>query len=142
MVGAGVDQHLWLLRGAVGAGSAAGVFFYLRAMIQLYLTPVPAAASAADVASPSTAARAPSVAAAPPLQWARGAGASVLIVLLLLMLALGVYPSPFVKLAQGAGIELQAPTLSFTAGAAEQQLAPSHAALQGLDASISSGASR
>jgi hypothetical protein len=37
--------------------------------------------------------------------WARTAGGSMLIVLLLLMLALGVYPSPFVRLALGAVID-------------------------------------
>ena len=142
VLGAGVDQHRWLLLAAVVAGSAVGVFFYLRAMIQLYLTPVPAAASAADVVSTSAAAPAAAAAAAAPLQWARDAGAGTLIVLLLLMLALGMYPSPFVKLAQGAGIEPQLPTLSFTAGAAEQQQFPSHAALHGLGSRSSSEASR
>jgi NADH:ubiquinone oxidoreductase subunit 4 (subunit M) len=39
----------------------------------------------------------------------------MLIVLVLLMFALGVYPSPFIKLAQSAGIEPQPPAPSLTA---------------------------
>jgi NADH-quinone oxidoreductase subunit N len=113
VLGAGVDKRQWLLLGAIVAGSAVGIYFYLRAMIQLYLRPDAVAASTAEpspaVAAPSTAA-----AASPPLNWALGAGGGMLIMLLLLMLALGVYPSPFVKLAQGAGIEPQPSTLPLT----------------------------
>jgi NADH-quinone oxidoreductase subunit N len=104
VLGAGVDQHQWLLLGAVIAGSAVGLFFYLRAMIQLYLSPVPEAASAAAAPSPSAAM--PAIAAA---------GAGALITLLVLMLALGVYPSPFVRLAQGAGIAPPPATAPLTA---------------------------
>jgi NADH-quinone oxidoreductase subunit N len=93
VLGAGVDQRQWLLLGAVVVGSAVGLFFYLRAMIQLYLSP----ASAADAPAPV-----PAPAGAVPASV--GAGTGALIVLLLLMLALGVYPSPFVNLAQGAGL--------------------------------------
>jgi len=93
VLGAGVDQRQWLLLGAVVVGSAVGLLFYLRAMIQLYLSP----ASAADLP-----AGVPASAGAVPASL--GAGTGVLIVLLLLMLALGVYPSPFVNLAQGAGL--------------------------------------
>ena len=115
VLGAGVDQHEWLLLGAVVAGSAVGLFFYLRAMIQLYLSPAPVAASAAVAPSPSAAPPATAAAASPPLRWSRDAGAGMLIVLLVLMLVLGVYPSPFVKLAQGAGIEPQTSTPTLTA---------------------------
>ena len=104
VLGAGVDKRLWLLLGAIVAGSAVGLYFYLRAVIQLYLHPAPVTAPA-----PSTEAFAP----AP--HWARDAGGGVLIALLLLMLALGVYPSPFIKLAHGAGIEPQPPTPPLTA---------------------------
>ncbi|HTC53898.1 MAG TPA: NADH-quinone oxidoreductase subunit NuoN [Steroidobacteraceae bacterium] len=88
VLGAGVDQHQWLLLGALVAGSAVGLFFYLRAMIQLYLSPTPEVAATAVAPAPSVV--------------TAGAGAGVLIVLLVLMLILGVYPSPFVRLAQGA----------------------------------------
>ena len=97
VLGAGVDQRQWLLLGTIVAGSAVGLYFYLRAMIQLYLRPEPA--------SETTAVAPPSSAANPALSWARRSGGSMLIVLLLLMLALGVYPAPFIKLAQGSGVE-------------------------------------
>ena len=41
VLGAGVDQRQWLLLGAIVAGSAVGLYFYLRAMIQLYLRAAP-----------------------------------------------------------------------------------------------------
>jgi NADH-quinone oxidoreductase subunit N len=88
VLGAGVDQHQWLLLGDLVAGSAVGLFFYLRAMIQLYLSPTPEVAATAVAPAPSVV--------------TAGVGAGVLIVLLVLMLILGVYPSPFVRLAQGA----------------------------------------
>jgi NADH-quinone oxidoreductase subunit N len=116
VLGAGVDRRQWLLLGAIVAGSAVGLYFYLRAMIQLYLRPAPVVGSAAVAPSPPSGA-APSTATAvsPSLHWARDAGGGMLIVLLLLMLALGVYPSPFIKLAQGAGIEPQPSTPPLTA---------------------------
>jgi hypothetical protein len=55
-------------------------------------------------APPVAAATASATAVPPSFNWVRDAGAGLLIVLLLMMLALGVYPSPFVRLAQGAGI--------------------------------------
>jgi len=105
VLGAGVDQRQWLLLGTIIAGSAVGLYFYLRAMIQLYLRPEPALETTA-VTPPCT---------SPSLSWVRGAGGSMLIVLLLLMLALGVYPAPFIKLAQGSGIEPHPPTPALTA---------------------------
>jgi NADH-quinone oxidoreductase subunit N len=101
VLGAGVDRSQWLLLGAIVAGSAVGLFFYLRAMIQLYLSPAPEPASAAVAASSR---------AAPAI-----AGAGVLIGLLVLMLALGIYPSPFIRLAQGAAIEPQPSMAPLTA---------------------------
>ena len=87
VLGAGVDRRQWLLLGAIVAGSAVGLYLYLRAMIQLYLRREPEVGSAAS------------------LPWSRDAGGGMLIALLLLMLVLGFYPSPFIKLARGAGIE-------------------------------------
>jgi len=98
VLGAGVDERRWLLLGAIVAGSAVGLYFYLRAMIQLYLRPEPVA-----VSEPS----------AP--HWGRDAGAGMVVVLLLLMLVLGVYPSPFVKLTQAAGLERPPPAPALTA---------------------------
>ena len=115
VMGAGVDERQWLLLGALVAGSAVGLYFYLRAMIELYLhatagPPLTTAAALSPAASPSM----PS-AVAPPLRWAQDAGGGTLIVLLLLMLALGFYPAPFIALAHGAGIAPQPPTPHLTA---------------------------
>ena len=99
VLGAGVDTRQWLLLGAIVAGSAVGLYFYLRAMIQLYLRPATTAAAAL----------------APPLHWSRRPAGGVLIVLFLLMLALGIYPAPFIKLAQATGTEPQSSTPLLTA---------------------------
>ena len=67
-----------------------GLYYYLRAMLQLYLRP--------RRASPFSA----------PRDWALGAGGGVLTLLLLAMLALGFYPGPFLSLVQAAGLTLAA----------------------------------
>ena len=114
VLGAGVEQRQWLLLGAIVAGSAVGLYFYLRAMIQLYLRPTSAPVRADAPTSPPAAAASRASAAFPGLLWARGAGGGMLIVLALLMLALGLYPTPFVELAHGAAIESQPSTPSLT----------------------------
>jgi NADH-quinone oxidoreductase subunit N len=83
---AGVDKRLWMLIAAVVLGSAVGLYYYLRAMVQLYLRQRWVAPFSA------------------PPDWARGAGGGTLILLTLLMLALGVYPGPFIMLVQAAGL--------------------------------------
>ncbi|MBL6749044.1 MAG: NADH-quinone oxidoreductase subunit NuoN [Nevskia sp.] len=83
---AGVDKRLWVLMGAVAFGSAIGLFYYLRAMAQLYL-------------------RAPWVRKySAPLDWAQGAGGVMLLALMILMLVLGVFPSPFIAIVQASGL--------------------------------------
>jgi len=89
VLAAGVDKHLWVLLAAVVFGSAVGLYYYLRAMVQLYLRPrwvVPFSA---------------------PPNWARGAGGGFLILLMLVMLVLGVYPGPFISLVHAAGLSGQ-----------------------------------
>jgi NADH-quinone oxidoreductase subunit N len=86
VLGAGVDKRLWMLLAAVVLGSAVGLYYYLRAMVQLYLRQRWVAPFSA------------------PSDWARGAGGGMLILLTLLMLALGVYPGPFIMLVQAAGL--------------------------------------
>jgi len=86
VLGAGVDKGLWTLLAAVVLGSAVGLYYYLRAMVQLFLRPRWVAPFSA------------------PPDWARGAGGGMLILLTVLMLALGVYPGPFIMLAQAAGL--------------------------------------
>jgi len=89
VLGAGVDTHLWVLLAAVVLGSAIGLYYYLRAMVQLYLRPRWVAPFSA------------------PLNWARGAGGGFLILLMLVMLVLGVYPGPFISLVHSAGLGAQ-----------------------------------
>ncbi len=86
VLGAGVDKRLWVLLAAVVFGSAVGLYYYLRALVQLYLRP--------RWAVPFSA----------PLNWARGTGGGLLILLTLAMLVLGVYPGPFIALVQAAGL--------------------------------------
>jgi NADH-quinone oxidoreductase subunit N len=89
VLGAGVDKHLWVLLAAVVLGSAIGLYYYLRAMVQLFLRP--------RWVTPFSA----------PLHWAQGAGGGMLILLMLAMLVLGVYPAPFMSLVHGAGLSGQ-----------------------------------
>ena len=86
VIAAGVDHRLWLLMAAVVFGSAVGLFYYLRAMAQLYL-------------------RAPWVRKfSAPLDWAQNTGGLMLLALAFLMLLLGVYPTPFIAIVQAAGL--------------------------------------
>ncbi|MBV8062380.1 MAG: NADH-quinone oxidoreductase subunit NuoN [Nevskia sp.] len=86
VIAAGVDKRLWLLLAAVVFGSAVGLFYYLRAMAQLYM-------------------RAPWVRKfSAPLDWAQNTGGLMLLALALLMLLLGVYPTPFIAVVQAAGL--------------------------------------
>lgn len=84
LFGAGVDQRQWVLVGAIVLGSAVGLYYYLRATVQLYLRPRWAAPFSA------------------PRNWARGAGGGALMLLLLAILVLGVYPGPFLTLVHAA----------------------------------------
>lgn len=83
---AGVEKRQWLLLAAIVAGSAVGLFYYLRAMVQLYL-------------------RAPWVRKySAPLDWASGTGGAMVVALMVLMIVLGVYPQPFISAIQAAGL--------------------------------------
>ena len=112
VLGAGVEKRQWLLLGAIVTGSAVGLYFYLRAMIQLYLRPTSAPVFTDAPTAPPAAAASRAPAPFPGLLWARGAGGGMLMMLLLLMLALGLYPTPFVDLAHGAAIDSQQSTPS------------------------------
>jgi NADH-quinone oxidoreductase subunit N len=86
VITAGVDKRLWLLLAAVVFGSAVGLFYYLRAMIELYLrSPWKRKFSA-------------------PLDWAQNTGGLMLLALALLMILLGVYPTPFIAVVRAAGL--------------------------------------
>jgi NADH-quinone oxidoreductase subunit N len=85
---AGVDQHLWILLAAVVAGSAIGLYYYLRVMITLFLLDPQRRRFSA------------------PLQWAQQAGGVIILGLMLLMLLLGIYPGPFIGVIQAAGLQI------------------------------------
>ncbi len=84
---AGVEKREWLLLAAVVFGSAVGLYYYLRAMVQMYL-------------------RAPWVRKySAPLDWAQGTGGAMMVALMLLMIVLGIYPQPFISAIQAAGLQ-------------------------------------
>ena len=84
---AGVEKRQWLLLAAVVFGSAVGLYYYLRAMVQLYLrTPWVRKYNA-------------------PLDWASGTGGAMVVALAVLMLVLGIYPQPFISAIQAAGLQ-------------------------------------
>ena len=86
-IAAGVEKRQWLLLGALVFGSVVGLYYYLRAMVQLYLrTPWVRKYSA-------------------PLDWASGTGGAMVVALMVLMLVLGVYPQPFISAIQAAGLQ-------------------------------------
>lgn len=83
---AGVEKRQWLLLAAVVFGSAVGLYYYLRAMVQLYLrTPWVRKYNA-------------------PLDWASGTGGAMVVGLMVLMIVLGIYPQPFISAIQAAGL--------------------------------------
>lgn len=85
-VAAGVEERRWLLLAFLVGGSAIGLYYYLRAMVQLYL-------------------RAPWVRRySAPLDWAQGTGGAMVIALMVLMLILGIFPTPFITLIKAAGL--------------------------------------
>jgi len=110
VLGAGVDRRQWLLVAAIVIGSAIGLYYYLRAMIQLYLPAEPGVAPSREIA------------------WPRGSGAGALAVLLLLMLALGIYPTPFLKLARAAEVEATPASTAPARAAGLSRLASLHGA--------------
>jgi NADH-quinone oxidoreductase subunit N len=71
---------LWWLTGAVVVGSAIGLYYYLRVMVSLYLSP------------PERLRR------DTPSNWALTAGGVVVLISSLLVLLLGIYPQPLIAL--------------------------------------------
>jgi NADH-quinone oxidoreductase subunit N len=84
VLGTGVDLSAWLLVSAVIIGSGLGLYYYLRAMVQLYLRPAPQAPFHA------------------PQRWSASLGGAALILLALAVLALGILPEPFIDLVRAA----------------------------------------
>ena len=86
IIATGVAQHQWLLIAAVVAGSAIGLYYYLRVMISMFLLDPQRRRFSA------------------PLHWAQQAGGVMTLGLMLLMLVLGIYPEPFIKIIQAAAL--------------------------------------
>lgn len=84
IIAVGVQAHLWWLTGAVVAGSAIGIYYYLRVMVSLYLSPP-------EQLNRDT-----------PSNWALSAGGIVVLISAILVLVLGVYPQPLISLVQMA----------------------------------------
>jgi NADH-quinone oxidoreductase subunit N len=84
VIAAGVRAELWWLLGIVVAGSAMGLYYYLRVMVTLFL-------------------REPGMSRQePPRGWEQQAGGVVVLGAMTLMLVLGVYPQPLMDLIQQA----------------------------------------
>ncbi|ERK11115.1 MAG: NADH-quinone oxidoreductase subunit NuoN [Pantoea sp.] len=84
VIASGVNAHLWWLTGAVVAGSAIGLYYYLRVTVSLYLSPP-------ELHTRDT-----------PANWAFTAGGVVVLISAILVLLLGVYPQPLITLVQMA----------------------------------------
>lgn len=80
IIALGVDQRLWWLMGAVIAGSAIGLFYYLRVLIMMF-QPIPTRDRVSE-----------------PLNWIQNAGGAMLVTAMIFMLVMGVYPEPFLSL--------------------------------------------
>ncbi|MGL4861279.1 MAG: NADH-quinone oxidoreductase subunit NuoN [Enterobacteriaceae bacterium] len=80
----GVDNQLWWLTGAVIAGSAIGLYYYLRTIISLYLS------------APNTIQR------DTPHHWAFTACGVVTLISAMLVVVLGIYPQPLISIVQDA----------------------------------------
>lgn len=98
VVAAGVNARSWILLGALVIGSAIGLFYYLRAMVQLYLRQ--------RWVQPFSV----------PANWAVQLGGAVMVTLMALMLVLGVYPNPAIEMVKAAGLSAPPPALA-SAGA-------------------------
>lgn len=77
-----VNNHFSWLTGAIVAGSAIGLFYYLRIMISLYLSPLKSLHC--DI----------------PSNWILTTGGVLLLISSLLLLGLGLYPQPLITLVQ------------------------------------------
>lgn len=93
---AGIDAKLWLLLAFLVLGSAIGLFYYLRAMIELFLRP--------RWVQPFQA----------PQHWGARAGGIAMLATGLVILWLGLYPTPVINKIKDAGlpVQVQAPTIS------------------------------
>ena len=80
IIALGVEERQWWLLGAVIAGSAIGLFYYLRVLIMMF-QPIPTRDRVSE-----------------PLNWIQNAGGAMLVAAMVVMLVMGVYPEPFLDL--------------------------------------------
>lgn len=80
IIALGVEERQWWLLGAVIAGSAIGLFYYLRVLIMMF-QPIPTRDRVSE-----------------PLNWIQNAGGAMLVAAMVMMLVMGVYPEPFLDL--------------------------------------------
>lgn len=81
-IAVGVESNLWLMVSGIVAGSAIGIYYYLRVISALFV-PMPGYERVSESMS-----------------WAQSAGGVMLLLAMLLVLALGVYPEPLFTLAR------------------------------------------
>lgn len=84
LIAIGVQANLWLLMGSLIAGSAIGLFYYLRVLIMMF-QPIPGRDRVSE-----------------PLNWVQNSGGAMLMFAMALMLVIGVYPQPFLNLIRAA----------------------------------------
>jgi NADH-quinone oxidoreductase subunit N len=89
VINAGVTARLWILVGAVLFGSAVGLFYYIRVLVDLYRRP--------DRVGSDRLAQVDRL-------WGHAPSGGVLFTLLVLILALGLYPSPLIAWVHAAGM--------------------------------------
>ena len=88
IVATGVEAHKWWMVASLVLGSAIGVFYYLRLMVNLYLD------------EPNL------IRVDDELQWAQKAGGVMLLAIASISFFLGVYPQPLITLVKHAAISL------------------------------------
>lgn len=86
VVASGVESQLWWLLGTLIAGSAIGLYYYLRVMVTLFL--VEPGIRRHDA----------------PFDWGQRAGGIMLVAVAALTLLLGIYPQPLLELVQQVGL--------------------------------------
>lgn len=84
VIALGVEERQWWLLAAVIAGSAIGLFYYLRVLIMMF-QPIPTRDRVSE-----------------PLNWIQNAGGAMLVTAMIFMLVMGVYPEPFLDLIRAA----------------------------------------
>lgn len=89
IIALGVEERQWWLLGAVIAGSAIGLFYYLRVLIMMF-QPIPTRDRVSE-----------------PLNWIQNAGGAMLVAAMVVMLVIGVYPEPFLDLIRAATPQLR-----------------------------------